>query len=1471
MSVDSDNSCVLLSSRDSRTSCIFQTADEKDDIPGVGEESVLEMLSYSKFSDLETWLCMPSSLLLSRPLDSTHTSSGSSSNSYSSRASLHSANSLPASSSSSLASNSRHSTCSEPGEIDRSSERDSTFLTPTLTKEATCLSTPLLPILSSTPAPPPAAAASRSSYGTHAGDSASHSGVSIRKRRRLAASPGGLHWTSSGSVQRDLWSPDPSPGSRRSGGGGAGARSLPLGEAARVSLPWATDRALLRKTISVDDRLLQPVGGEQRHLRLLNRLERGRKKLRSIHSPGTSGRYDTRKKSDSKTSRLAQRWNQRLAGDALIKDLKPLYCSGDSRSSLSLDSRRLPGVMTQQMQNLQLSQTRKCPGGPASPNAAKRLYRNLSEKLRGSTSSFEDAYFFGKTDRLRKASTMQGSDCIFEAVEQQDLDAVQILLYQCSAEELDLNTPNSQGLTPLDIAIMTNNTPIAKLLLKAGGKESPHFVSVESREAHLNSLVLEAERRAVDLAAQAQRDGLSLEACHKDKQLRAWEWRCKLYKRMRTGFQHARAPEAPSMVRLSVSSSSTLTVTFQEPQCLNSTVVTKYRVEWSCLKDFSLLAGEMVLDNLQSLKCTISSLTTGRLYYVRVSAYNMKGWGPPASSLPPSAAPSNWRESDGREPRRRGHIEAMERLLQQVRATHTHYCCGDASKLQNPSRKQSVSRSLKHLFNSSNKFVKTLKRGIYLAAVFYHKDSLLVTAEEQIPIVEVDDSYSSSLMQDFLWFTKLSCMWEDVRWLRQSMSVSMSSSSTLQARHKMLTAAGQLQNLLGTHNLGRVHYEPIKDRHGNVLLVTIRDTESQHSLFSGKWMQVTKLQSQRKSLSTPEEPYALDILIITIQDILAYQRRSTHRLAPGLYLGYLKLSSSVDQIKVLVSQRTPNMLCHTRVRDNANVSREEWDWIQTLAAAGEKEDDQGAGPRAESHAPLLYYELQTAIKSLLKHINLPLHQARHFRLYSQEVVELGHGVSFLLLLPAADDVCSAPGQSNPYTPLSGFLHLPLQMFELVHFCTYKEKFISLYCRLSSVLDLDALITQQALREAITDGEVATAKQRHQLILDYIQQLDEMRRDLRWITDALQYARYKQPRGGVPITCLVDASVPESDSGQQKTDSTSSNMDYLPTPSPSPELRRRKAISESLPGSDEDASSEVFLPTDSDYDSSDALSPRDLDLLYSPGQDLSQQALRLLGGSAPDVLQINELRYSVCPAKDLPLSPVVKDPKDAPLSSPLLPRAPSRSRTLPTSPSLPLSPRFSKDLPLSPALFDTTRTLEGLSLSKSHHEGPAPLRTLANPPAKRKILSRSHRGQYFSGPQRWLRGHSGESHTGSLSEGIYTKQLDPDLPLPGDLPSPDGTTYVSHASCVLESRKTRHREPRPHVRRIFIEPCKELSPGHERRGWEEEEQGAVVMEKVRAAGVSVVVEGEEPEGATAQEVDSDDQTNSQVSEILSSTL
>lgn len=131
----------------------------------------------------------------------------------------------------------------------------------------------------------------------------------------------------------------------------------------------------------------------------------------------------------------------------------------------------------------------------------------------------------------------------------------------------------------------------------------------------------------------------------------------------------------------------------------------------------------------------------------------------------------------------------------------------------------------------------------------------------------------------------------------------------------------------------------------------------------------------------------------------------------------------------------------------------------------------------------------------------------------------------------------------------------------------------------------------------------------------------------------------------------------------------------------------------------------------------------------------------------------------------------------------------------------------------------------------------------------------------------------------MSEGVYTKQLDPDLqqtPTRDQSQPMQGPTYVSHASCVLESRKGRHREPRPHVRKIFVEPCKRTSLGHPERSRdkeEKEEEAKMKMKgKVKAAGVSVVVDQEEEfVGASTQEVDSDDQTNAQVSEILSSTL
>ncbi|XP_023196155.1 ankyrin repeat and fibronectin type-III domain-containing protein 1-like isoform X1 [Xiphophorus maculatus] len=999
--------------------------------------------------------------------------------------------------------------------------------------------------------------------------------------------------------------------------------------------------AYLRKSMSADDHLDMGLDYSSAKTAHSNK-----GKLKRKFSLGSADRKENQqKRSESGISKFTHRLSlkERPAKAEKTSSERPLSYR---RRSLSVDCAD-SAKMTQPMRGDQVHQpaSARKSASLSSPSAARRLYRNLSGKFRVGTNppALEDSVVSargGDKERLRKTTVFQSNEALFEAVEHQELDLVQLLLSQYSLEELDLNTPNSEGLLPLDIAIMTNNVPMAKLLLRAGAKESPHFVSLEGRAVHLATLVQEAEQRVSELQAQVRSEGPSeREGSDQERHLKAWEWRLRLFRRMQTGFEHANPPDAPSVVLLSVSSSTSLQVDFHEPACVNSAVVTKYKVCWSAAPSFSPMLGEMMVDDAAVPQCSITGLTSGTHYYVQVSAYNMKGWGPPKVSTPACAVPSSWRDVDGHPPRQRGQKEALDQLLGQIKEAHRHCACHEQCKAPTQGRKHSVSKSLRHLFQPTSKFVKSLKRGLYLTSIFYRDDNVLVTPEDQIPVVEIEDSYSSSLMQDFLWFTKVSYLWEEISWLQQCLSPSQSSCScTLQTRLKMLQAVSQLQGMLGTQDLGQVYFEPIKDKHGNALLVLLKDMNACPNLDGVRWTQLCKLQLQRKSISSPEEPTALDTLLITLHEKLAYHRRSRKLLSPGLYLGYLKLCTSVEQIRVLVPQKLPNVLCHTKIRDNANVSREEWQWLQALSCLDEAlEMDQDV----QSAPHRLLHDLRGAVRDLMAHINVPGNQAQDFRIYSQEVLEFGEKVSFLLLLPPSDEVCTAPGQNHPYSPRSGLLTLPLQIFELVHFNAYCPSFIGQYCRVSALLELESLMSQQALREAFSEAELLAAKKKHQQVQEQMQQMEEMWRDARWIMDALQYARYKQPIGGISISWIIDFS---KEVLPDKPASTSSQPDFMPSPMPSPEPCRKHS---DYPGlSDEEGSSEVFLTTDSDYDSSRAQSPRELDLL--PPSPLSSSApleprgfLRSDGGgsgglscpgaggrgplrdSTPDVLQASE--------------------------------------------------------------------------------------------------------------------------------------------------------------------------------------------------------------------------------------------------------
>ena len=86
------------------------------------------------------------------------------------------------------------------------------------------------------------------------------------------------------------------------------------------------------------------------------------------------------------------------------------------------------------------------------------------------------------------------------------------------------------------------------------------------------------------------------------------------------------------------------------------------------------------------------------------------------------------------------------------------------------------------------------------------------------------------------------------------------------------------------------------------------------------------------------------------------------------------------------------------------------------------------------------------------------------RLYDVEVIELSPHVSFLLILPPVEDVCIIPGQSDTVIEREDLVLLPVQVFEMIHLCTYQTKFISRYSRLSSILEMDIILAQQMQRE-----------------------------------------------------------------------------------------------------------------------------------------------------------------------------------------------------------------------------------------------------------------------------------------------------------------------------------------------------------------------------------------------------------------------
>ncbi|XP_037707722.1 uncharacterized protein LOC119545836 isoform X5 [Drosophila subpulchrella] len=803
----------------------------------------------------------------------------------------------------------------------------------------------------------------------------------------------------------------------------------------------------------------------------------------------------------------------------------------------------------------------KIPGNTPHPRASKMSKKQL--KLAQA-----------QLDKLTQSN--QHLIALFSAVEHGHLDKARTIL---ESTDVDVNSINNDGLSALDLAVLSNNRSMTRMLLQHGAMEGSQF-SVDTIGTKLNGLLKDAESRIHDLSGPeglcppmfASRPSISsiiignssasVTGCtgsEVEKQIGIWERRVKGLRRLQLGWDQARPPDAPASVVVDVTGDNSISVQILEP--FEGAIGTKFKVQWSTRADFNNVVGESELlewisfHGTMGAQCHIAGLTQGRRYFLRASCGNVKGWGAYRTSVPASVVPSTWRDLDNREDRFVGRHRILDNLFTAVRLARP----SDVSELtldpasaqrRNPKKKTTI----KQLFSVTSKFQKTLRRGIYFSCIIHCDDKVLVTSEDFPPVIEVDESYPSALHMDYYWLMKVACTWEDVKSLRSDMERNLT--SAVHFRTKLLSAVCQMQSALGITDLGQLYYKPLRDAQGTVVLTCVQSVKSQKavSILNSRWLPVSKLQ---KKLGALHEDYTInELLISSIGDQLHYQQAALQRLEPGLYLGYLKMQCSMDQIQVVVPVKTPNVLPHCKVRENSHITAEEWQVLHRCSSdplrlpldfSSQGVDSASGGTATTEVQRLFLYDLTNAMHKLFACMNIKDAEATTHRLYDVEVIEHSPDTSFLVVCPSAESSCAVPGQSELLLQRDDLASLSIQAFEMIHLRTYQPAIIQKYARLSCILELDTALATHSLREAFSSSELQAAKERLATLQELSASLTIVWKSVRWLMDVVAYARNKNAQPSLAMREILDFSQQRQDESVATSTAGSASKQLLQLP------------------------------------------------------------------------------------------------------------------------------------------------------------------------------------------------------------------------------------------------------------------------------------------------------------------------------------
>ncbi|KAI2804518.1 Ankyrin-repeat and fibronectin type III domain-containing 1 [Blomia tropicalis] len=760
-----------------------------------------------------------------------------------------------------------------------------------------------------------------------------------------------------------------------------------------------------------------------------------------------------------------------------------------------------------------------------------------------------------KSDRKRweKLSKFNfDQQALFSAVENENFERTQLVV---QTTDVDLNSTNSDGFTPLDISLMLLNIPIIKYLQSCGAKEISNRVA--KRERHLCQLLNEAERCVHDLTNCSRQSSIgngSLSSAllkEKERQLVFWE---------------RQPPPPPLSVHVEVKGATSLLVHYFPPIRLQEkrNIITKYKIDWSD-NSFETVLGSVEINNLASKhEYVIENLESERCYQVRIASSNCKAWRSIDRKASTFSSSDRVMEIDDLFRQIINSKQVTENELKRLSIDTEAGAALPPSSLQSQKR---VRKSIKNFFGAANKFQRVMKRGIFFASLIYHEHRVLVTNDEVLPIIEIDDIYPSTLQNDFYWLLKIACTWDDIKMFRRDMEKSQS--SVAHFRTRILLAIEQMQSSLGLSDLGQLFYKPLRDSEGTVVLCTIRalSDPKQISCLSLRWLPLVKLhkrmyQQQQAAQSQQQAILQKESFSERVSDsgislggceysprlignILVRDDRISSSIASQLYLSTLQQQKEVIESKVDSGSTYGNYLNANSPTPSINQSDNQsvgmispihsnranhLSQLFQLAINGQQSSNVSSLTNPITIQKLTFSE-KLSFQQLLKFLQMLSQTAGHFlqsigvtdgehadahRLYSLEVIELSSDVSLILLLPPVDEVCSMFNHSDSLNQVPNLIYLPLKIFELIHMNTYQPNFTGRYSRISAMLESDIMVAQQAQREAFSSAEVKTAKARVNQLQEFQTQLDEYCRSMRWIMDVVAFARDRQLAAGIPL-------------------------------------------------------------------------------------------------------------------------------------------------------------------------------------------------------------------------------------------------------------------------------------------------------------------------------------------------------------------